>query len=244
MNATILEIQNPTTFAEKYILLRQKEQRIYTDEEVARLPDIDAAHPHSKEWLLRKKSNDRLLEYLQKKNKNLNVLEVGCGNGWLSARLSKITNGEVIGSDINTIELAQAKRVFGQISNLRFIYGDMLSQMKMQFDVIVFSASIQYFHSIKEILSSALDRLAHGGEIHILDTAFYTEKNVDLAKKRSIDYYTSMGFPEMAGHYFHHCLTDLSSFDYTILYDPFSWRNKLSNQQSPFYWIKLKNHSS
>jgi ubiquinone/menaquinone biosynthesis C-methylase UbiE len=244
MNATILEIQNPAAFAEKYILLREREHRIYTDEEVARLPDIDSAHPHSKEWLLRKKSSDKILEYLQKKSENLNILEVGCGNGWLCGSLSKITNGEVIGSDINVNELAQAKRVFGQISNLRFMYGDIRSLPKMQFDVIVFSASIQYFDSIKKILSSALDRLTHRGEIHIIDTAFYNAKNVGLAKKRSLDYYTRLGFPDMAEHYFHHCLTDLSSFNYTILYNPFSLKNKLSKQKNPFYWIKVKNHSS
>ena len=80
MNTTISEIQNhhpsstgiPETFAEKYTLLREKEQRIYSDEEVTRLPVIDSPHPHFKEWLIRKKSSDTLLKYLQKKNENLN----------------------------------------------------------------------------------------------------------------------------------------------------------------------------
>jgi hypothetical protein len=112
----------------------------------------------------------------------------------------------------------------------------------MQFDVIVFSASIQYFKSIKEILFSALAHLTPRGEIHIIDTAFYTAKGVDLAKKRSVDYYNSLGFPDMADYYFHHCLTDLSSFNYTILYNPFSWRNKLSNLKNSFYWIKVTNN--
>jgi protein-L-isoaspartate O-methyltransferase len=47
-------------------------------------------HRHYHEWQIRKASSNRLVKYLAKKQKILEILEVGCGNGWLSAKLSVI----------------------------------------------------------------------------------------------------------------------------------------------------------
>ncbi|HET6768518.1 MAG TPA: hypothetical protein VFH08_14000, partial [Chitinophagaceae bacterium] len=74
--------------------LRKKEQRLYTDGEVRNLPQVPVTHLHFKEWLVRKRSCDRLIKYLDKKNKRLHILEIGCGNGWLSAQLAKNTSGQ------------------------------------------------------------------------------------------------------------------------------------------------------
>src|ERR1700739_235600 len=98
-------------FAENYIRLRKKEERIYTDAEVSKLPDISASHIHYKEWLIRKQSCNKLFKYLKKKSKKQNILEIGCGNGWLSAKLASVTSGDVTGIDINTEEIEQASRV-------------------------------------------------------------------------------------------------------------------------------------
>src|SRR5215203_4755336 len=97
MSYSPLDIKNETgngsadaeAFEKLYMQLRKKEQRLYTDEEVRNLPQVIAAHPHFKEWQLRKKSCGRLIEYLDQKNKPLHILEIGCGNGWLSAQLAK-----------------------------------------------------------------------------------------------------------------------------------------------------------
>src|SRR5688572_8022793 len=88
-------------FEELYISLRNTERRIYTDDEVAQLPDIPDNHIYTQEWKIRKLSCQRLIHYLQKKNKPLRFLEVGCGNGWLAHRLSTIKNSVVKGIDIN-----------------------------------------------------------------------------------------------------------------------------------------------
>ncbi|MGZ5220651.1 MAG: class I SAM-dependent methyltransferase, partial [Chitinophagaceae bacterium] len=111
-------------FEKLYIQLRKKEQRFYTDDEVRSLPWITATHPHYKEWLVRTKSCKQLIKYLDKKSNPLNILEIGCGNGWLSAQLAINISGHVVGMDINKEELVQAARVFSTISNLKFIQGD------------------------------------------------------------------------------------------------------------------------
>ena len=121
MTQTGYHIVNPD-FETLYIRLRRQERRIYSDEELIDLPNIQTTHPHYKEWQLRKHSSEKLFSYLKRKNKSLDILEIGCGNGWLSHRLSIIPGGKVIGTDINFTEIQQAARVFQHIPNLHFIH--------------------------------------------------------------------------------------------------------------------------
>jgi ubiquinone/menaquinone biosynthesis C-methylase UbiE len=229
-------------FEKLYLQLRKKEQRVYTDEQVRNLPKIDASHRHFREWQLRKNSCDRLMKYLHQKNKPLHILEVGCGNGWLSSELARNSLGRVVGMDINNEELAQAARVFSDISNLEFISADIRSAQLdyNSFDIIIFAASLQYFFSLDEIMNSAFQYLRAGGEVHILDTIFYKRNNVDAAKQRTKDYYTTLGFPGAANYYYHHCVEDLEKFSTEILYDPVSWRHKFIKNKNPFSWVCIK----
>ena len=230
-------------FAEQYIQLRKKEGRLYNDDELRQLPNIRKDHPHYKEWQIRKRSCRKLLHYIRKKNNILNILEIGCGNGWLTAQLLKVTSGNVTGLDINGIEIEQARKVFGEIANCNFIEGNISRCVlgEQRFDLIVFAASIQYFQSFKDIIFTALDLLTLQGEIHIIDSKLYQYNQVAEAQERSKTYFTSMGFPEMADHYFHHPINNLQGFNAKILHDPASWWNKLSYPANPFHWIVIKN---
>jgi len=207
------------------------------------LPDIWDSHPHFKEWMIRKKSCQRLMHYLQAKGGKLDVLEIGCGNGWLSNHLSRLRNCHVIGSDINFMELQQAARVFTRKTRLKFIYGDIRSGMlnEWKFDVIVFAASVQYFPSLMEILNVSLSRLKPDGEIHILDSPLYNTAQLAAAQERSKAYYALLGIPEMTRFYFHHPISTLASFHHKILGNPRSIKNRLFGK-NPFPWIAVKNH--
>ena len=59
---------NELRFEELYFKVREKEKRIYSDEAVKLLPLVDVNHPHSKEWMIRKSSFEKLSDYLKKKN--------------------------------------------------------------------------------------------------------------------------------------------------------------------------------
>lgn len=229
-------------FEQQYIRLRQQEGRLYSDEEVAMLPEVLETNRHKQEWRLRKKSAERLINYLRKKNKPLKILEVGCGNGWLSHQLSKVDNTTVVGLDINFTELQQATRVFEAQPNLSFFYGSLQSPVlhTTQFDIIVFAASLQYFPSLTEIINTALLHLKRDGELHILDTPFYTNDEVSFARQRSQSYFNDIGFPEMIHYYFHHSLKSLKAYHYECLYNPHSITNKFYKNKSPFYWIRIK----
>ncbi|HEY4209821.1 MAG TPA: class I SAM-dependent methyltransferase, partial [Puia sp.] len=130
-------------FEKAYIVTRSLEGRLYTDEELIRLPDLPEAHPHYKEWRLRKASGQRLLRYLARKKRSLEILEIGCGNGWLSHLMSDIRGAEVTGLDINFTELQQAARVFNDAPNLNFIHGDIRSGILEDrlFDCIVLAST-------------------------------------------------------------------------------------------------------
>lgn len=231
-------------FQEQYIALRKKEHRLYTDDQLRQLPLIASNHPHYKEWLARKKSLDRLVKYIRGMKRPVRILEVGCGNGWLAHRLAEIPGTAVTGFDINQEELRQAMRVFGKKPNLQFRSVNPFSFKKNEkhYDVVVFAASLQYFPSLDAIMCDALGHLKPGGSVHIIDTPFYASEEVPAARQRTIDHFTALGFPGMADYYFHHSLVTLSKFDYSVLYDPQSWPNKLFGGQgrNPFYWIMIE----
>jgi release factor glutamine methyltransferase len=228
-------------FEEKYIKLRQKENRVYTENELKHLPSIEKKHLHYKEWILRTQSANRLFEYLAKKNKALRVLEVGCGNGWLSNFLARAKNNSVVGLDVNFTELKQAQNVFKK-QNLFFVY-DALSEeflSHFNFDIAVFAASAQYFPSIEQTIQMILLLLNKGGEVHILDTNFYKAEDVEAAHKRTKEYYLKLGFPEFEQYYHHHSFDELKNFCVDKLYDPSAVKNIFSAHKNPFPWLRIK----
>ncbi|MEP6613741.1 MAG: class I SAM-dependent methyltransferase [Mucilaginibacter sp.] len=229
-----------TAFGDLYIDVRNQEKRVLTDCQVMFLPDIESTHIHYKEWEIRKRSAKRLIDYLTEKNKPLNILEVGCGNGWLSSMLLTIKGSKVTGLDVNEPEIMQAKRLFKN-EGLDFICAGFDPAMfaDQKFDVILFAASIQYFPSLKNVLENALSCLSKNGEIHIVDTNFYTPNQVEGAARRTENYYTEMGYPEMAAYYFHHTVNELRAFNYRVLFNPHRLVNKIG-KKDPFYWVTVK----
>ena len=229
MVADLTDLSGRKRFEKLYIGLRQKENRLYADDLVKELPHIQSSHVHSGEWAIRKRSANRLINYLRKRNRQLSILETGCGNGWLCARLGELSGADITGIDINESELNQAKRVFQNRANIQFLVGDISDALlDKKFDIIVFAASIQYFPSLSQILGKAFSILNPGGEIHILDSPFYTDSEIADAERRSYNYYQSIGYWEMIPFYFQ------------IMFDPNRSLNKLSWRKDPFPWICIK----
>lgn len=235
------QINGKPEFEDLYLKVRNKEGRFYTDEQVSRLPEIEEIHPYFHEWRMRSRSSRRLIKYLEAKNKPLSILEIGCGNGWLSAKLAELNGALVTGLDANKPEIEQARRVFNN-SSARFIYNNFNRESLgkfVKFDVIVFAASFQYFPSAKTIVDDAMQLLNPGGEIHIMDTHFYNTEEAKLSASRSKNYYTNMGVAEMAGHYFHHSINCLGGYDHKVMFDPNNWINRIT-KKDVFYWIRIK----
>jgi len=231
-------------FEKKYILLRSLESRLYTDDQLVKLPDVNEDHPHWREWQVRKRSAQRLVKSLVFRKRPLRILEVGCGNGWLSHQLAEIPGARVTGLDINFTELQQAARVFSDDPNLRFIHGDIRTGIldEQQFDCIVFACSVEYFPSLKKIIHFTLTYLVPGGELHILDTKFYKSSELESERKRIQAYYTAFGYPEMADLLFQHSWKDLNCFRHLLLFDPGTLINRLLRPDDIYPWICIKNN--
>lgn len=241
LNTTVEKSNAALSFADSYISLRRAEHRLYTDSEVKLLPETGKDHLYHDEWEKRAWSARRLISHLSRKKKRLQILEVGCGNGWLCHRLSKIPSSVVTGIDVNRLELDQAARVFSSLKNLHFMYGSFgsTSLTPQTFDAIIFAASLQYFESL-QVLHHAIELLKPSGELHILDTAFYKEGELPSAKDRSQSYFKGMNAEGMEKFYFHHAISALRAFDHRLLYDPSSWRHKLLRRKHPFHWVLIK----
>lgn len=218
-------------FGTIYMNTRIKEERFYTDEQVFQLPYPEKKHRYSAEWKLRAKSAKLLKKHIELNKLPNSILEIGCGNGWLSNFLAGIPNSEVTGIDVNEAELEQAARVFGKKENLRFCQCDIFSSpfREESFDFIILASVIQYFPDAVILVKSLLPLLKPGGEIHIIDSPFYEKDEVEDAILRSQAYYKNLKAPEMIENYYHHTLnTILKAFVVKIRFHKPSIRHLLS----------------
>lgn len=236
-----------SVFAVKYIALRNKEQRVYNDTIVKELPEISDNHPLSKEWLIRKNTMSSLIHYLKAKQNCKTILELGCGNGWLSHNLAVNLQAEVCGMDINEVELSQASDVFSNCSNLSFLFADIFSVEFGQptFDTIIAASCVQYFPDLRKLINRLQELLMPSGEIHIVDSPVYSTTNeINAAQQRSREHFIELGFPEMTDWYFHHSMDEIGNFKHKIIVNPNSIlskvKRKILNIPYPLFpWIVI-----
>src|SRR5436309_163241 len=135
----IPRMQTAGRFPDLYFRLRFRERRIYSNQELAQLPDVYPGDQHYAEWRIRQRSCAKLLRYLRAKGRPLRVLDVGCGNGWMSNKMASIKGVSVLGIDIGEAELEQARSVFSSTASLQFenhSIDDLLSAGNQSFDII------------------------------------------------------------------------------------------------------------
>jgi SAM-dependent methyltransferase len=227
-------IADATHYKEKedlYINVRNAEGRVVSNDLLQLLPYVPVDCEHAFEWRIRSDSLNRFTQYLRKRfgKKQLKILDVGCGNGWMSHRLYKLGH-KLICIDLNMVELAQAEAVFGENANLQWMYANILKDEipNGPFDIIVLSASCQYFPDLKMLTEKLRQMLTLGGEIHLLDSMFYKRSELYAAKARSVAYYSKLGYPKMASFYFHHSVEQVKAAGYQKLFPRmFSFKNQL-----------------
>lgn len=248
-NQGIQFLTDPAPFQEKerlYFEVRRREGRIFPDEVVRDLPFISSSSPYAKEWTLRRRSFQRLEQYLKKRfsGKKSSILDLGCGNGWMANRLAQNTEWDVWAVDLNEHELAQGARLFGR-ENLHFVYADLLnvsaSAFPGSFGVIVLAASVQYFPDLQALVAALRARLKTGGEIHFIDSPFYKNETERVAaRQRTFDYYSKAGAPEMAVYYHHHTWPEIYKEGGKNLNNQLTVKIlQKTGRLAPFPWIVL-----
>lgn len=232
------------SFEEAYLALRRQEGRVYTDEVLAKLPSLPPGHPLFREWTIRRISLVRLMGHLRSLNRPLRILDLGCGNGWMSRHLSYLPGSQVLAADLGDVELAQARRVFAHLPNLQFRRLDIFADAPGRFDIVVMGASVQYFPDLSTLVQRLRSLLLPRGEIHLLDSPFYKDKDIPAARARTEKYYSEAGFPELAAHYHHLRRRDVEALGGMLMYNPntlfnWLWTRVLRKIDTPFEWWLL-----
>ncbi|OLS16780.1 MAG: Ubiquinone/menaquinone biosynthesis C-methyltransferase UbiE [Candidatus Heimdallarchaeota archaeon LC_3] len=231
-----------------YSDVRKFEERLFSDDVTKNLPKLNRNSPYYQEWKIRNILLDNLMVQIKIAGNSKIILDVGCGTGWLGNLISNKLGNYVIGIDTNYNELLQGRRIFSENKKIDFVYGNILKEKikSKSVDIIIFNASIQHFNNFHFIIDKLIESLKNNGEIYILDSIFYLNKNLKSAKNNTLKYYSKLGFPEMIEHYFHHSLEDLKKFRYKIIYNPNIIYRKVLRKFlpfifSPFYFVKIFN---
>lgn len=99
------------------------------------------------------------------------VLDLGCGTGWASRRLSRIvTAGEVVGVDVADEMLRRAEQTSGEFNNLRFIWGtaEGLPFDDGHFTKVLSVESFYYYADQSKALDELRRVISPGGRLFIL----------------------------------------------------------------------------
>jgi ubiquinone/menaquinone biosynthesis C-methylase UbiE len=224
-----------SSFEEEYKSIRDKEGRWLSDEAVKKLPLIDVSSPMVSEWKKRAWMLNKLETYMSLGSFD-NVLDIGCGNGWMTNRISKLAQNNTTGLDVGKKELEQAARCFGNEKVQFTCCSDWSLLPKEGFDLITFAGSFHYFDPTPDFWEMLLSLLRTGGEIHILETQFYQAKEVAAAQQRSQEYFEKMG---ATVDYYKHLSWDVLPENHEIIYLP-GGLNKLFKNRSPFPWIRIR----
>lgn len=230
------------TFEDSYLAIRSRENRLLNAEQILDLPEFAPDPSQIREWQVRFKSASLLRDHLHHQMMNT-VLELGCGNGWLTHFLSRSAD-YVIGLDINQAELEVAAKLFEEST---FAYGDIESVdfvLPVNVDAIVIASAIQYFEDPARLLNKSLKYLTPGGEIHIIDSPIYKDqRKASEALARSRDYFTSLGM-ELPTYYHHHCWQDFGRIPINLLYNPNAVISRINrwlrHEVRPFPWLMIK----
>ena len=228
-----------------YLDVRRREGRVLTDDQLRELPNVTNPPELAREWRWRKRAFRRLDKYLNNRfpNKLIRILDLGCGNGWMSNLLAQnALLRSITALDLNEAELQQAARVFRRY-NLQFVYGNILKNglPEQSFEVIVLAASVQYFPQLKELIPALKKLLTANGEIHIIDSRFYAgPEEAAAAKKRTEAYYGKMGVPEMADFYHHHLWQEAQELGAEDLdAGMWAWMMRKWKVWAPFRWVRI-----
>jgi len=233
---------------ERYLDVRGREGRLLADEVVRGLPAVPSVHPRAGEWRVRAWSLARLQRCLERRPQLREILDVGCGNGWMAARLAQLLpDRRVLGLDLNQGELEQGARVFAGRPRLAYAHADVMGEAMAaaRADLVLLAGSVQYFPDLPSLLTRLCSLLNPGGELQIIDSPFYDDGAVDGARQRSEAYYRGIGCPEMAAHYHHHTWDQLRPFHPDLLHDPRRVLSRLRRRmpgsgESPFPWIRIR----
>lgn len=105
-------------------------------------------------------------------NKGMQVLDVGCATGAISADIAKLVgnSGSVTGIDHTQSFITNGKLAFAEVTNLNLVSADIFTfESEQKYDLIVSARVLQWLNKPEEALQKMKSLLKPGGQISILD---------------------------------------------------------------------------
>lgn len=171
-------------FMREYRTVREAEGRgSDTSAYYLALPYEDLSGRNREQWAIRACSyrflERKLLPEIEARTgRNLRVLDLGAGNGWMSYRLA-LCGHSPVAVDLLTSELDGLAAAAHYRQSLPSLFPrfqaelDRLPFADNQFDLAIFNASFHYSEDYLKTLAEAIRCLRPGGTILIADTAWY-----------------------------------------------------------------------
>jgi SAM-dependent methyltransferase len=172
------------------------------------LPYLTAG-PLAGQWAVRARTFDALKARVvaplaKERGRVLAILDLGAGNGWLSARLAReghrcvaldLRVDDVDGLAAGAAFRLHLPRMFARVS----ASFDALPFREVLFDLVVFDASLHLTEDLAETLAEAARATAAGGRVAILDSPFYARRasGEAMAEEKRRD--TERNFRDLAG---------------------------------------------
>ncbi len=125
------------------------------------------ASTYANSALVQKQTTEILLKLLSIQPKE-DVLDLGCGPGHITKKISQITEGTVLGIDVSQGMIEQAINSSQEFSNLRYSVMDAENlELPTNFDVIICGSTFQWFQKPENVLTRCFNVLKQGGRIGI-----------------------------------------------------------------------------
>lgn len=217
------------------------------DKVAGSLPFVPKSHPAQLAWARRAFAYERLANLIRLTAGHVRILDLGCGNGWMAARLATVPKVEVWAVDIAQFQIAQAQRLFGGKSNLHFLRADIFrdSLPQSEFEMIILMGAAQFFPDLGALFGQLREILSPKGKIYLLGEAFYFLRRIEAEKARLYAEFDALGVPEMRNFYHFHSVEELAVLGARCLYDPFpetrGWMSNLRRSgRETHYWFSMR----
>jgi len=194
-------------WARAYAALRAREGRGASETERLALP-YGTSGPLAPQWRIRARTFDRFVGSVlapmeRAKGRPLALLDLGAGDGWLSARMAARGHRAVaLDARVDAVDGLAAARVFSRRRTPAF--GRVAARFEElplaagSFDLALFNASLHYAPDLSRVLEGARRVVRPGGAVAILDSPFYRSEKAGDAMLRERERTTRAAFPDLA----------------------------------------------